>query len=155
MRTTAFLIVLSVCLGGCAVHREGEPQRAFDEAEIRSAEQALQTALQSSDPTAWVYLYTEDAVFVAPGGPSVQGRPALLQMAKAMRPLSSVSIQPLRTEGSPGLAAVYAKASWISGRTPEAGSMTKVRGVMVWRKDADGQWRVAQEVLQVDPAADK
>ena len=137
------------------MNRERGQQHDFDEAEIRAAERALEQALQSSDPTAWVYLYTEDAVFAAPGEPSVHGRPALLQMAKAMRPLSSVSIQPLRTEGSAGLAAVYAKASWISGRPPEAGSIAKVRGIIVWRKEDDGQWRVAQELLHAEQAASK
>lgn len=43
----------------------------------------------------------------------------------------------------------------ISGRTPETGSMTKVRGFMVWRKEAEGQWRVAPELLNADPGTDK
>ena len=65
-------------------------QSTFDEAEIRSAERALETAPESPDATAWVYHYTEDAMFVGPGAPAVQGREALLAMAKAMQPLSSV-----------------------------------------------------------------
>jgi uncharacterized protein (TIGR02246 family) len=132
-----------------------EDQRVFNEGEIRAAERALEAALQSPDPTAWVYLYTEDAVFVAPGAPAVQGRAALLQMAKAMKPLSSVSIQPIRTEGSGRLATVYGHGSWVSGRPSEAGSVSKVRLIIVWRKEADGQWRVAQELLHADPAAGK
>jgi uncharacterized protein (TIGR02246 family) len=129
--------------------------RVFNEAEIRAAERALEQALQSPDPTAWVYWYTEDAVFVAPGAPAVQGRSALLQMARAMTPLSSVSIQPVRTEGSGALATVYAHASWVNGRPPEGGSVSKVRGIIVWRKEADGQWRIAQELLNADPIAGK
>lgn len=132
-----------------------ESRDGFNEAEIRTAERALEQALQSSDPTAWVYSYTEDAMFVAPGAPAVQGRAALLQMAKAMKPLSSVSIRPIRTEGSGGLATVYAHASWVSGRPPEAGSVAKMRGILVWRKEADGQWRVALELLNADPTAGK
>ena len=132
-----------------------EDQRGFNEGEIRAAERALEAALQSADPTAWVYLYTEDAVFVAPGAPAVQGRAALLQMARAMKPLSSVSIQPIRTEGSGALATVYGHGSWVSGRPPQAGSVAKVRLIIVWRKEADGQWRVAQELLHTDPAAGK
>lgn len=124
---------------------------AFDEAEIREAERALVQALESSDPQAWVYMYTEDAVFIAPGAPAVQGRPALMAMAKAMRPLSSVSLQPIRTEGSGHLATVYANGSWVSGRPPEAGSVSKVRLIIVWRKEADGQWRIAQELLNAEP----
>ena len=125
-------------------------QRSFDEAEIRAAERALVQALQAPDPTTWVYAYTEDAVFVAPGAPAVQGRAALLQMAKAMKPLSSVSLQPIRTEGSANLATVYGHASWVSGKPPDAGSVSRVRLIIVWRKEADGQWRIAQELLNAE-----
>lgn len=127
-------------------------QTTFDETEIRTAERALEAALESLDPTAWVYAYTEDAMFVGPGAPAVQGREALLQMAKAMKPLSSVSIKALRTEGNGNLAYVYGEASWVNGRSPNEGSTTNLRLVIVWRKEADGQWRVAQEILNAPPA---
>lgn len=126
----------------------------FDAAGIRAAERALIQALESSDPTAWVYAYTEDAVFVAPGAPAVQGRAALLPMARAMKPLSSVWIQPMRTEGSGNLATDYAQASWVDGRPPDAGTISMMRWIIVWRKDADGRWRTAQELLNADPVGE-
>ena len=122
----------------------------FTEAEIRAAERLLEKALESPDPSAWVYAYTEDAVFAGPGAPAVEGRAALLQMASAMKPLSSVSIQALRTEGSGNLACVYGHASWVSGRTSEAGPVINVRFIIVWRKGADGQWCVSQELLNYE-----
>jgi hypothetical protein len=42
--------------------------------------------------------------FVGLGAPAVQGREALLQMAKAMQPLSSVTMTTLRIEGSGNIA---------------------------------------------------
>ena len=90
-------------------------------------------ALESPDQTAWVYAYTEDAMFEGQGAPAVQGRAALLQMAKAMKPLSSVSIKALRTEGSRHLAYVYGQASWVSGRPPNAVPNVNVRLIIVWR----------------------
>ena len=42
----------------------------------------------------WVDHYTDDAVFDGGGEHAVEGREALLAMAGAMRPLSSVSIRP-------------------------------------------------------------
>jgi ketosteroid isomerase-like protein len=116
----------------------------FNEAEIRSAERALEAALGASDPTAWVYEYTEDAVFDAGGDHAAQGRAELLEMASAMRPLSQVSIRPLRTEGRGDLAAVWFEASWVSGRPPDTRAVD-VRGVILWRKEHDGRWRVAIE----------
>lgn len=120
-----------------------ETDAVFDETEIRAAERSLERALAASDRTAWVYEYTEDAVFDG-GGHVVQGRTALLEMAEGMSPLSSVSIRPLRTAGRGDLAAVWCEASWVSG-PPEARSTVNVRGMILWRKESDGRWRVAIE----------
>ena len=125
-------------------------QATFDEAEIRAAERILVEALEAPDPTAWVYVYTEDAIFVAPGAPAIQGRNALLQFAKSMNPLSSVVLTPIRTEGHGKLAYVYGRGSWINGRPPGAGQPSNVRLVIVWRKETDGKWRIAQELLNAD-----
>ena len=121
-------------------------EHPFDESEIRAAERRLETALEASDPTAWVYEYTEDAVFDGGGDHAVQGREALLEMAGAMKPLSSVSIRPLRTEACGDLATVWIEASWVSG-PPSEGRAVDVRGMILWRKERDGRWRVAVEHL--------
>ena len=117
----------------------------FDESEIRAAERRLETALEADDPTAWVFEYTEDAVFDGGGEHAVVGRESLLAMARSMRPLGSVSIRPLRTEGRAGLAAVWAEASWVSGPAEAQPTSVDVRGTILWRKEPDGVWRVAME----------
>ena len=122
----------------------------FDESDIRAAERALVAALEATDPTAWVDCYTDDAVFVGPGAPAVVGRAALLDMARVMRPLSSVTLTPLRTEADGRVAAVYGRGSWVNGRPPEAGSISRVRLLIVWRREDDGVWRIAQELLNAD-----
>jgi ketosteroid isomerase-like protein len=116
----------------------------FNAEEIRAAERRLEAALAADDPTAWVFEYTEDAVFDAGGDHVVQGRAALLNMAKSMTPLRSVVMRDRLTEGSGALATVWCEGSWVSGPEDE---LTKVRGLIVWRKEADGQWRVAIEHL--------
>ena len=112
---------------------------------IREAEHRLATALEAEDPTDWVFEYTEDAVFDGGGEQAVVGRESLLAMARSMRPLRSVSIRPLRTEGRGDLAAVWTQASWVSA--PDQGEPTRVdvRGLIVWRRESDGTWRVAME----------
>jgi uncharacterized protein (TIGR02246 family) len=149
MRAAGFIAIAMVA-AGC---RHANDSSAFRAEEIRAAERAVVAALESSDPTAWVYMYTEDAVFLESSGP-VAGRQALLDMAKAMKPLSSVTITPERTVGHGDLAYVYCTASWVNGRPPDAGAASKMRGVMIWRKQADGRWLLAQEVL-VPEAAQK
>jgi ketosteroid isomerase-like protein len=116
----------------------------FDESEIRAAERELESALEAPDPLAWVDLYTADAVFDSGGDHAAVGRDALLEMAAGMRRLSSVSIRPLRTEGRSDLATVWCEASWRSGSATDAHTVD-VRGIMLWRKEPDGRWRVAME----------
>jgi len=135
--------VLAVAVGANVGRADAD---AFKPEEIRAAERAVIGALESSDATAWVYMYTEDAVFLESSGP-VSGRQALLAMAKTMSPLSAVTITPVRTVGHGDLAYVYCKASWVNCRAPSLGAKSEVRGVMIWRKQADGRWLIEQEVL--------
>ena len=53
------------------------PLSSVDLAALRAAEQALVESFEASDPTAWVDFYTDDAIFVAPGSPAIEGREAL------------------------------------------------------------------------------
>jgi ketosteroid isomerase-like protein len=87
-----------------------------------------------------------------PSAPAVQSREALLQMAKAMQPMSSVSMTTQRIEGSGNIAYIYGEGSSVNGRPPNTGATTHVRGVIVWRKEADGRWRVVQGMLNAMPA---
>jgi len=119
-------------------------QRPFEDAQIREAERRLIAALESPDPTAWVYEYAEDAVFDAGGEHPARGREALLAMARSMRQLSNASIRPLQTAGCGDLATVWFDGSWLSGPVPEARRVF-VRGVIVWRRQQDGRWRMALE----------
>jgi len=116
----------------------------FDESQIRAAERRLEIALASADPTEWVQHYTDDATFDG-GGNAVVGRDALLAMARSMRPLRSVSIRALRTEGRDDLAAVWAEASWVAGSEDGEPTDVHVHGIIVWRREPDGVWRVSME----------
>lgn len=124
---------------------EMDPRELFDESEIRAAEHRLEGAFEADDPTAWVLEYTEDAVFDRGGEDAVVGRDSLLAMARSMRPLRAMSIRPLRTEGRGGLVAVWAEASWVSGPAEGDRTTVGVRGMILWRKEPDGVWRVAME----------
>jgi ketosteroid isomerase-like protein len=118
---------------------------SFDESEIRVAERRLELSLESDDPLAWVLDYTEDAVFDGGGEHPAVGRESLLAMARSMPPLGSVSIRPLRTEGRDGLATVWCEGSWVSGPDGDDPREVMVRGMIVWRREPDGVWRVAME----------
>ena len=119
-----------------------------DVAAIRDAEKALAEAFETSDPTAWVDHYTEDAIFVGPGMPAIEGRNALLAVAPSVV-ISAMEIAADSTIGSGDFAATQGRAIWVSGAKGSDAPQVRRRFLMVWRRDA-GRWRIARELLSED-----
>ena len=89
-----------------------------DVAAIRGAENALVDAFESTDRTAWVDFYTDDAIFVGPGMAAIEGRDALLGAAEVVS-ISSMEIVTESTLGAGDFAATYGRGSWARrARTP-------------------------------------
>jgi ketosteroid isomerase-like protein len=122
---------------------------AADHAAIRAAESRLALAFEDPDPVAWVECYTEDAIFIGPGAPAIEGRAGLLAVAPQIA-MSSVEIEADSTLGAGDFAATTGRASWVSGAT-DSGDRVQRRFLMVWRRDGDGQWRIAREFLNEAP----
>jgi uncharacterized protein (TIGR02246 family) len=137
---------IAVALGLAAASGFASP-----ESELRSAVADIEQALQAPDPTAWVYHYTEDAEFVAPGEAPVRGRQALLEVARSMAPLRQVKIAIERMEVNDGLGYTFVRGSWVTGEDPSKQQATRVRSLIVWRKESDGRWRITQELMHEDP----
>jgi ketosteroid isomerase-like protein len=116
-----------------------------DIAAIRAAEQALAGAFEAADPTAWVDFYTEDAIFAAPGVPTIQGRAGLLEAAHHIV-ISSMQITPESTLGMGDFASTFGRATWVAGRNGSDAPVLRRRFLMVWRRD-DARWRIARELL--------
>lgn len=122
---------------------------ASDISAIRAAERALAEAFESPDPKAWVDWYTEDAIFVGPGVPAIEGRPALLEVAPQIS-ISSMEIAAHSTLGEGDLAATFGRATWVSGPKGSDAPRVRRRFLMVWRRDLDGAWRIVREMLNED-----
>jgi uncharacterized protein (TIGR02246 family) len=120
-----------------------------DVAAIRATENALADAFETPDPKAWVDYYTEDAIFVGPGMAAIEGREAFLRAAEVVS-ISSMEIVAESTLGAGDLAATQGRASWVSGPNGSDAPQVRRRFLMVWRRDADGRWRIARELLTED-----
>jgi ketosteroid isomerase-like protein len=140
-------MLLFTGLAGCTSGQGLRTTGTFDTDQIRAAERRVTDALTAPDVTAWVYEYTEDAVLLEPEAPPVSGRAALLELARSMKPIASGTINSDHIEGSGNLAYSYGTATWTSGRPPDATSMTHVRQILAWRREADGVWRIAMEAF--------
>ena len=64
-------------------------------------------------------------------------------VARTLGPLHDTAIEPIRTEIQGNLAYVQVRARYAAGKDQP----TWYRGVMIWRKEADGQWRMLHEML--------
>jgi len=120
-----------------------------DIAAIRAAENVLAEAFEDRDPTAWVSCYTEDAIFIGPGSPAIEGRAALLAVAPQVT-MSSLEIVADSTIGAGDFAATTGRATWVSGPKDSGAPTMRRRFLMVWRRDVDGRWRIARELLNED-----
>jgi ketosteroid isomerase-like protein len=148
MRAVSLLgMLLFTGLAGCATGQSLRTPELFDTNQIRVAERRVTAALAAPDVTAWVYEYTEDAVLLESAAPPVSGRVALLELARSMKPIASATINSDHIEGSGNVAYSYGTATWTSGRSPDATSTTRVRQILVWRREADGVWRIAIEAF--------
>ena len=148
MRAIRLLGLLVITgLAGCTSLQSDRASYPFDTDQVRAAERRVTAALAAPDVTAWVHEYTEDAVLLEPSAPPVSGRAALLEVARSMKPIASATIHSDYIEGSGDLAYSYGIATWNSGRPPDATSTTRVRQILVWRREADGVWRIAMEAF--------
>ena len=120
-----------------------------DIAAIRAAEAALAEAFEAADPTAWVDSYTDDAIFVGPGVPAIEGRAALLDAARGFA-ISAMEITADSTLGSGDFAATVGRANWVAGPKGSDAPTRRRRFLMVWRREPDGHWRIARELLNED-----
>lgn len=120
-----------------------------DVASIRAAEEALADAFEDPDPTLWLNSYTDDAVFSAPGLPTIEGRDAFL-VAATQTAISGMEIVADSTIGAGDFAATTGRATWVSGPKSSGGPTVRRRFLMVWRREPDGQWRIARELLNDD-----
>jgi ketosteroid isomerase-like protein len=119
-----------------------------DIAAIRTAEEELAGSFELPDPTAWVPYYTEDAIFSGPGV-TLRGRVQLLEAASAIA-ISSMQISAESTIGDGDFAATFGRGTWVSGAKGSDAPVVQRRFLMVWHRGADGQWRIARELLTED-----
>jgi ketosteroid isomerase-like protein len=129
-------------------------QSGTERSEIEKALESMIGTLEDSDPRQRAYGYTEDVVFVMPGAPVVRGREEMLKRLESAAIMWSVTITPLTIEGTYNLAWADGLFTCMMDPTESnPGQRVAMRFLMVWRKESDGVWRIAREVLSADPSA--
>jgi uncharacterized protein (TIGR02246 family) len=154
------LAVLFPVIEGCGspAGRESPPYRARDrvaaEAALRAADSALQGAVEAGDAARTAALYMADATLLPIAEPAVVGREAIRQeWAKVFGiPGFQNRARTTRLEVAAGGDLAFTQGTYESAMTGADGRPTVERGkwVTVWRREADGQWRVATDIANTD-----
>jgi ketosteroid isomerase-like protein len=114
-------------------------------------------AARGGDVEAILSYWTDDAVVLPPGQPTIRGKAALREYVVASLRIPGFSISWKSTEDalSPdGSLAYLSGENRVTMQGPDGSPMTIAgRAVTIWRKEPDGQWRCAVDIWNEPPAA--
>jgi ketosteroid isomerase-like protein len=109
----------------------------------------VQTAL-ARDIDSWLAVSSEDAIFMPPNQARLETSQALREWNAASPPLTSLTVTPGEIVGRGDLA--YVMGTWSLTAAPEGASPTTDSGsyIEIWRRDADGIWRINRDIWNSD-----
>ena len=131
-----------------------ELDRERSSLERRDAEWSA-LASQGKDLEAILSYWTDDAVVVPPGLPTLRGKVALRQyVTESLRipgfRISWRSSRPILS--GDGTLAYMEAENTVSMQTPDGGTAAlHGRALTIWRKDMDGEWRCAFDIWNAPP----
>jgi uncharacterized protein (TIGR02246 family) len=120
---------------------------AGDKAAIEAADQAWQEAVRSGDWAGAAALYAENAVFMPPNEPAVEGRGNIQVWFEALPPVTAVEIKTAEIDGLGDLA--FTRGTYSMTMSPEGMSSITDSGkyVGIFRKQADGSWLYSRDIF--------
>src|SRR5271169_3366883 len=150
-------LVLSGCLAlllvASACNQAPADTRAADEAAIRDADAQWSKTAGAGDLEGTVAYYTDDASLLAPNAPIASGKQAIhAAWAGLLGPGTSISWQATKVEvaRSSDLASIMGTYQ-LTMKDPQGNPVTdKGKFVEVWKKQADGKWKVVTDIFNSD-----
>jgi uncharacterized protein (TIGR02246 family) len=149
------VLLALVFLAACSKQPAAPPDtRAADEAAIRAATISWSNAAQAKDVDKAVSLYADDALQFADKGPLVRGKDNIRQGWQQMFALPGPGLR-FATSGvevarSGDIA--YEYGTYDFATKDKKGNINDQKGkyVTVWKKQADGSWKVAVDIDNAD-----
>jgi len=150
-RPSIAVIVALLALAAAACQQTGLSEQ--DQAAIRKVhEEAMKLAnVKPADYAAYVkHYYADDAEMLAPNMPPAKGAVAIQKTLESFPPMSNFAGEILEVAGAGGVAYVrgkYALTMTLPGGAPLTDSGKYVE---IWKKQADGGWKVAYDTFNSD-----
>ncbi len=122
-----------------------------DVAAIRAGYEPFAQAVLAGDWATVAGFYAEDAVFMPPNEPAVEGRAAIQAWHEALPPMTQFILRPIEIDGRGDFA--YARATHSIIFTPE-GAPEPIRDigkiVSIFQKQPDGSWLTVVDIFNSD-----
>jgi len=150
----------AMALAACAAPPAPAPStppdtRAADAAALRAIIKDWSAAAQAKDAAKFVSVYAEDAVVMMAGVPDIRGLAAIREGIPAMMqdPAFALSFEADTVEVARSGDLAYETGSYSMTMTGPDKKPASEKGhyVVVWRKGADGAWKVVVDAPVSDP----
>ncbi|MGA2263327.1 MAG: SgcJ/EcaC family oxidoreductase [Acidobacteriota bacterium] len=149
------VVALILALIGCQQPAPQAPDtRAADETAIRAAEAEMVKAVAALDSARAVSFYTDDVVGMAVDAPVVQGKENMQKFLETwMKDKPEFSGKTVKVEVARSGDLAY---SWGTGKVSVKDKKGKVaettfKYASVWKKQADGGWKIGVDTMIPDP----
>jgi uncharacterized protein (TIGR02246 family) len=156
MRRWSAMLTLAtaVALFGSAGCQKSLGLSEADKAAIRDAEATYARLMNARDFKGLAALYAEDATLLPPNRSAVQGRAAIQAYLESDSPLSNFQIQILELDGRMDLAYTREMVTFTLHSSGAAPSEGRSKVMAIWRKMADGSWKVLRDTWNADSGPD-
>jgi uncharacterized protein (TIGR02246 family) len=156
-----WLILVVVCAvgmiaSGCEEEhlRQIPDTRAADEAAIRAASQEWSNAASSRDLEKAVSFYADDATYNPPGAPLAAGKDAIRKVWANVVAIPGGNLRWVtsKVEVARSGDLAYDTGAYTLTKNDASGKPVTAAGkyVVVWKKQADGKWKVIQDIDNPD-----
>jgi uncharacterized protein (TIGR02246 family) len=158
MRRFVAMVAVLVAVG--CTQRPAEPPdtRAADEAAIRASIREWSAAAQAKDAAKFVSFYADDAVVMMAGAPDISGIAAIREGIGGMMqdPAFALSFEADNVVVALSGDLAYETGAYTMSMTGPDNKPATEQGhyVVVWRKQADGAWKVLVDAPLSDPPAE-
>lgn len=166
MQKARMFVWLSILMGvlvfaaGCPQAPPPEPPdtRAADEAALREADANWSKVTGAKDVAGFASFFADDGMLLPPNQEAVSGMEAIQKWGQAMveTPGFAVSWQPTKAEAARSGDQGYTVGTYEMTVNDAKGKPVTDKGkyLTVWKKQADGSWKVAVDAFNPDtPAA--
>ena len=152
VRALSALPLVMVFLSAC----QAAPPAGLSDADktaIRQGEDLFMTSANGKNFGAAAAAYLDDASVLPPKGPALNGKQEIQKFLSGFPPISDFKLDIVDIDGRGDLA--YVRGNYSMTISPPGAAPIHDRGkyVEIWRKQADGSWKIKWDIFNSDVAA--